>query len=71
MAKLAAAVGATPATLAMRLDELGGCTRLNLDADQRRLVVESALGRSELADTPGPPITAADLEALLEAAGSR
>jgi hypothetical protein len=40
-------------------------------ADQRRLVVETALARPELADTPGPPVTAADLEALLEAAGSR
>ena len=71
MAQLAAAVGATPATLAMRLDELGGGTRIDLDPDQRRLVVETALARPELADTPGPPVTAADLEALLEAAASR
>ncbi len=71
IAQLAAAVGATPATLAMRLDELGGGTRIDLDPDQRRLVVETALARPELADTPGPPVTAADLEALLEAASSR
>jgi maleylacetate reductase len=68
MAELAAALGATPATLARRLDELAGGTRLNLDTGQRRLVIERALARSELADTPGPPVTAAELEALLEAA---
>jgi alcohol dehydrogenase class IV len=71
MAQLAAAVGTAPESLAARLDELGGGSRLTLDPDQRRLVVESALARSELADTPGPPVTAADLEALLEAAGTR
>ncbi len=31
----------------------------------------AALARSELADTPGPPVTAADLEALLAAAAAR
>src|SRR5262249_48658803 len=71
MAELAAAVGATPETLPGRLDELGGGIRLNLDHGQRRLVAERALTRSELAATPGPPLTAADLEALLEAAASR
>jgi maleylacetate reductase len=68
MAELSATIGATPGTLARRLDELGGGTRLNLDLGQRRLVVERALARTELADTPGPPVTAAELEALLEAA---
>jgi maleylacetate reductase len=71
MAELAAAVGATPETLVRRLDGLGGGTRLNLDPGQRRLVAERALTRSELADTPGPPVTAADLEALLAAAVAR
>jgi alcohol dehydrogenase class IV len=71
MVELAAAVGATPETLVRRLDELGGGTRLNLDPEQCRLVAERALCRPELADTPGPPVTAADLEALLAAATAR
>jgi alcohol dehydrogenase class IV len=71
MAKLAAAVGVNPEALPRRLDEMGGSTRLNLDPTQRELVVRNALARSELADTPGPPITAADLETLLEAAASQ
>lgn len=71
MAKLAAAVGVTAEGLPQRLDELGGGSRLDLDPKQRELVVEAALARSELADTPGTPVTAADLEALLETAASR
>jgi alcohol dehydrogenase class IV len=71
MAKLAAAVGVTAEALPQRLDELGGGARLNLDPNLRGLVVETALARSELAGTPGPPVTAADLEALLEAAAYR
>ena len=71
MAELAAAVGATPGSLAARLDELGGGARLNLDPGQRRRVAEVALARSELADTPGPPVTAGELEALLEAAAAQ
>ncbi|MDX6495843.1 MAG: maleylacetate reductase [Gaiellales bacterium] len=70
MATLAAAVGVTAEGLPRRLDELGGGTRLSLDPNQRELVVESALARSELADTPGPPVTPADLEALLESAAT-
>ena len=71
IAKLAAAVGVTPEALPGRLDELGGGTRLNLDPNQRELVIRSALARSELADTPGPPVTAGDLDSLLEAAASQ
>ena len=72
MAELAAAVGATPETLAKRLDELGGGTRLNLDPEQCRLVAERALaplgaGR-HARSRRSPP---ADLEALLEAATAR
>jgi hypothetical protein len=33
-------------------------------------VAEQALARRELADTPGPPVTAAELVALLAAAAS-
>jgi len=71
MAELAAAIGATPQTLPRRLDELGGGSRLTLDPGQRRLVIEGALARSELAATPGPPVTAADLDDLLTAAASQ
>jgi len=68
MAELAAAVGVTVGSLPQRLDELGGGIRLTLEPSQREAVVERTLARPDLAGTPGPPVTAVDLAALLDAA---
>ncbi len=70
LAELSAAVGATVASLPQRLDELGGGARLQLDRSQIERVVEQALDRSDLAATPGGPVTPEQLTALLTAAGS-
>ncbi len=75
MAPLAAALGEAPsaeaagpavAALAARA-EIPGLDALGLDPAQLDDVVEGTLARPDLAHTPGPPVTAADLRRLLEA----
>jgi maleylacetate reductase len=68
MAELAGALAATVESLPQRLDELGGGARLALDRRQIECVAERTLARSDLVHTPGPPVTSAELIALLEAA---
>jgi maleylacetate reductase len=70
MAELAGALGVTVDDLAGRVDELSGGVRLALEPAQVQNVAQQALARSELANTPGPPVTAAELVALLAAAAS-
>jgi alcohol dehydrogenase class IV len=70
MAELAGALGVTVDDLAERVDELSGGVRLALEPAQVQNVAQQALARSELANTPGPPVTAAELVALLAAAAS-
>jgi alcohol dehydrogenase class IV len=70
MTELAAALGVSVEHLAGRLDELSGGVRLALEPAQMERVAEQALARRELADTPGPPVSAAELVALLAAAAS-
>jgi alcohol dehydrogenase class IV len=71
MASLAAVLGVTPADLPVLADGLGGGARIPLEGAQREAVADAALRRSELADTPGPPVTRQELLAMLEAAGHR
>ncbi|MDX6548435.1 MAG: maleylacetate reductase [Gaiellales bacterium] len=70
MADLAAALAVTVANLTGRVDELSGGVRLALEPAQMESVAEQALARGELADTPGRPVTVAELVALLAAAAS-
>ncbi|MDX6545884.1 MAG: maleylacetate reductase [Gaiellales bacterium] len=70
MADLAAALGVTVENLAGGVDALSGRVRLALTPGQIESVAEQALKRPELADTPGPPVTGAELVALLAAAAS-
>jgi alcohol dehydrogenase class IV len=70
MADLAAALAVDVDNLPGRVDELSGGVRLVLEQTQMESVAEQALARRELADTPGPPVTAAELVALLAAAAS-
>ena len=71
MASLAAALGVPPGDLPALADGLGGGARIPLEAGQRDAVTDAALRRTELADTPGPPVTRHELLAMLEAAGRR
>jgi alcohol dehydrogenase class IV len=70
MADLATALGVTVGNLPGRVDELSGGVRLALTPGQIESVAEQALKRPELADTPGPSVTGAELVALLAAAAS-
>jgi alcohol dehydrogenase class IV len=72
---LAAAIGAHPDQLVPRLRELGGdpAGLGEIGADRARLdeAIAAMLARSELARVPGPPLTKADLSALIDLAWQR
>ncbi|HSS33467.1 MAG TPA: iron-containing alcohol dehydrogenase [Solirubrobacterales bacterium] len=72
---LAAAIGTYPEQLEARLLELGGnpAGLEEIGADRARLneAIEAMLSRSELARVPGPPLTRADLAALIDLAWQR
>lgn len=69
---LAAALGVDPPELEQRLYELAGAppglAALGADPGCREEAVATMLERSELAGVPGPAITAADLESVLDSA---
>jgi alcohol dehydrogenase class IV len=70
MADLAAALGVSAVDLAARVDELGGHARIDIDTTARAAVVDAALRRSELADTPGPAVTRDELLSMLATAAA-
>ncbi len=70
LAPLAVALGTEPAALAERVDEIGGRARVEIEPALRDLVVERAMARPELADTPGPPVTAEELHGMIAGAGA-
>ena len=51
-------------------DEIGGRARVEIEPALRDLVVERAMARPELADTPGPPVTAEELHGMIAGAGA-
>jgi alcohol dehydrogenase class IV len=61
LAPLAGALGTSPDRLADRVDELGGHVRVEIAPALRHAIVERAMARPELADTPGPAVTADEL----------
>jgi alcohol dehydrogenase class IV len=65
MAELATALGVSLGDLVTRVDELGGRARIDIDTPAREAVVDAALRRPELADTPGPEMTRAELLGML------
>jgi alcohol dehydrogenase class IV len=70
MADLAKALGVSPGDLVARVDELGGHARIDIDTPARRAVADAALRRPELADTPGPELTRAELLGMLAIAAA-
>ena len=70
LAPLAGAIGTEPGALADRVDELGGRARIAIEPGLREAVVERALARPELADTPGPPVTPAELMEMMAGASA-
>ena len=68
MADLATVLGVSAVDLAARVDELGGHARIDIDTAARAAVVDAALRRSELADTPGPAVTRDELLCMLATA---
>ncbi|MFL6050197.1 MAG: iron-containing alcohol dehydrogenase [Gaiellales bacterium] len=70
MADLATALGVSAGDLVARVDELGGHARIDLEAPTREAVADAALRRPQLADTPGPDITRAELLAMLAMAAA-
>jgi len=70
LAPLAAALGAGPGGTADRVDELGGRVRVAIDPAVRETIVERAMARPELADTPGPPVSREELLAMMAAASA-
>jgi hypothetical protein len=65
MADLATALEVSAGDLVARVDELGGHARIDIDTPAREAVVDAALRRPELADTPGPEVTRAELLGML------
>jgi alcohol dehydrogenase class IV len=70
MADLATALGVSPDDLVARVDELGGHARIDIDTAVREAVADAALRRPELADTPGPEVTRAELLGMLAIAAA-
>jgi alcohol dehydrogenase class IV len=70
MADLATALGVSPDDLVARVDELGGHARIDIDTPARETVADAALRRPELADTPGPDVTRAELLGMLAMAAA-
>jgi len=70
MADLATALGVGAGDLAARVDELGGHVRIEIDMPAREAVADAALRRPELADTPGPEVTRAELLGMLAMAAA-
>jgi len=70
MADLATALGIGAGDLAARVDELGGHVRIEIDMPAREAVADAALRRPELADTPGPEVTRAELLGMLAMAAA-
>jgi alcohol dehydrogenase class IV len=70
MADLATALGVSPGDLVARVDELGGHARIDIDTPAREAVADAALRRPELADTPGPEVTRAELLGMLAIAAA-
>ena len=70
MADLATALGVGAGDLAARVDELGGHVRIEIDMPVREAVADAALRRPELADTPGPEVTRAELLGMLAMAAA-
>jgi alcohol dehydrogenase class IV len=65
MADLATALEVSADDLVARVDELGDHARIDIDTPAREAVVDAALRRPELADTPGPEVTRAELLGML------
>jgi alcohol dehydrogenase class IV len=70
MADLATALGVSTGDLVERVDELGGHARIEIDMPAREAVADVALKRLELADTPGPAVTRAELLGMLAMAAA-
>jgi alcohol dehydrogenase class IV len=70
MADLATALEVTAGDLVARVDELGGHARIDIDLPARDPVADAALRRPELADTPGPEVTRAELLGMLAMAAA-
>jgi alcohol dehydrogenase class IV len=70
MADLATALEVSASDLVARVDELGGHARIDVDMPAREAVADAALRRPELADTPGPEVTRAELLGMLAMAAS-
>jgi alcohol dehydrogenase class IV len=70
MADLATALGVNAGDLVARVDELGGHARIDIHTPAREAVVDAALRRPELADTPGPEVTRAELLGMLTIAAA-
>ena len=70
MADLATALEVSAGDLVARVDELGGHARIDVDTPAREAVADAALRRPELADTPGPEVTRAELLGMLAMAAS-
>ena len=70
MADLATALGRSAGDLVARVDDLGGHARIDLDMPAREAVADTALRRPELADTPGPEVTRAELLGMLAMAAA-
>ncbi|HEY0388292.1 MAG TPA: iron-containing alcohol dehydrogenase [Gaiellales bacterium] len=70
LAPLAPALGTSVEHLAERVDELGGRVRVPIDPRLVDAVVERAMSRAELADTPGSPVAAGELRAMIAAASA-
>lgn len=69
VAPLADALGCGLEKVGERLDELAGGARIAVPAESVDAVVRAALGRPELAATPGGPVTAGDIRRLLAPGG--
>jgi maleylacetate reductase len=65
VAGLARALGCSLGDIGQRLDELGGRSRIDVPPERVDAVVRSALGRPELAATPGGDVSADDIRRLL------
>jgi alcohol dehydrogenase class IV len=62
---LAEALGCPLGDIGRRLDALGGRARIDVPPERVDAVVRAALGRPELAATPGGGVTADDIRSLL------
>jgi maleylacetate reductase len=70
MGDLATALGVSAGDLVLYVDELGGHARIAVDPAAREDVVDAALSRPELAATPGPEVTRAELVGMLAMAAA-